>query len=395
MTPLLDRLAFLPPLAGVDREYLSGVQRSFGSSGVMVGLQILGLLFLLMLVLILIVLLLRLIFRPAQQKFGPGKVDEIRNPNEINKIIHKSIDLRAIYEMEVFNRNYKEIYRGQVLGVNQDGQIEVELTTFLDPNLDFKDQEVRVNFRMSRRGQVEFYQFDTLSRYIGVTKSYGRREKAVRLDGPQMVERGQKRRHLRVRPVGRFSFKVDLIQPQVPANPIPLGGFRRLHQAEVNDVSVGGMQLIIEARTSEIKVQPGEETYVHFKPPLAGLHVEGLPRNYFAKAKVISVLRLTSGRRVMSSEADLMTVGPNQIRLQFIGKGTLNEKEKNVSFRPATTLAFEDFSRWIQAYQRYRIQEEKGTLPKPSKVQNIYPSRKPEVEPKYPSKPPSFKPTES
>jgi hypothetical protein len=240
---------------------------------------------------------------------------------------------------------------------------------------------------MSRRGRVEFYQFDTRSRYIGTTTEFGRREKAIRLLVPKLIEKGQKRRHLRIRPVGQYAFEVDIIQPHFPDNPIPLHGFTRLHRAAVYDLSLGGMQVSMQARPGEIKVQPGQTAYVHFKPPMGDLLVEDIPRNFFAKVKIITIFREETGRRVMTNEADENTIGIHQIRLQFVGKGTINNKDKNVAFRPATTLAFEDLGRWIQAYQRHRIQEQKGTAAKPSRVRNVYAARKPDVKQKYPPQP--------
>lgn len=387
MPLFFEMISRLVPLAGFDYDALSRVQTGFGGSGVSLGWVDLLCLVLVLILLLCLTLLLRIVLKPKRIKIGQSEIDQIVDQEKIRNIINRSTDLRAVYDIEVFNQEYKEIYKGPVLGFNQDDLIEVELGAYAGANLDFKDKGVNVAFRMSRRGKENFYQFNTISKSIGFCNIQGRRERCVRLALPQAVSRGQKRRHLRLKPTRNFAFKASLLAASSSAEPMPLGGFRTLHEAEVSDLSIGGLQIVITARGSDLKVRPQENIYARFRLPASQLDIQNPPSVFFVQAKVLEVQRLTSGRRVMSRQADENMVGPHLIRLLFTGRGIVNLEDRTVSFRPATALVFEDLARWIQAYQRRFIQEEKGTRRRPERVKNIYASQPPEVENKYPSQP--------
>ena len=145
---------------------------------------------------------------------------------------------------------------------------------------------------------------------------------------------------------------------------------------------------MLMARTSEVRIRGGDEVHLHFILPLKDLDVDGLDNDFFIMAKIVSVMRLQTGRRVMSRLADDRTVGPHMVRMSFTNQGKQNQKEKTVHFDEAKPLAFENLAKWIQSYQRYCIKAEKGLLPQPDKVPNLYPSQKQDVPNKYPAKPP-------
>ena len=375
-------------LGNVDTEYLRRVQNGFSALGTNISWPLLFWLLAFFLCLVLLLILLRRIFRPQRYGLGGRNPDIIDDPDEIGEIVERAVEQRAVFDLEVFDKDYKEIYKGQVLGINLRGQAEMEISSFSDPNLDFVDKEVQIVFRMSRRGKQEFYQFNTISKYVGITDIAGRREKSVRLAMPAVIEVGQKRKHLRVEPVGRFRFKVILFGSKQKGMVHSMASFYRLHEADVDNLSIGGLQLIVKSRLMDLKVKPNQEVFVHFRPPQSLMDVENLPKDFFIQARVIAVQRKVTGRRIMSRESDMMTIGPNQIRLMFTGRGRLNKAERRVYFNEATTMAFEDLSRWIQAYQRILIREERGTEARPDRIKNIYPRRPPEVESKYPSQPP-------
>ncbi|MEW6261628.1 MAG: hypothetical protein AB1641_00995 [Thermodesulfobacteriota bacterium] len=345
---------------GIDPTYAEGVRKGFEGSGILAGLHTLIPILLVLLGVILLLLLLRLLFRPTRIRFGRIPTEQITDPDKIRDIIKKSIDLRALYDLEVFHPDYKQIYKGQVLGLNQDGDLEMELGSYTDPNLDFQDQEARVAFGVSRRGQKEFYQFETFARGLGYTKALGLKQRVVVLSPPRTISLGQKRRYLRVSPSGQFAFKAEFLEPAMVGNRFLLNAFRRLHEVEVLDVGIGGLQAILKARSNELRIRPGQEVYLHFHLPLAGLKIQNVPEEIRARGKIISIERLATGRRVMSRIMDEQTVGPHLIRVQFTGRGYLDARKKTVLFRPVTLMGFEDLSRWVQAFQRYRIQREKA-----------------------------------
>lgn len=387
MPVFFDIISRLVPLAGVDHDALSRVKSGFGGSGISLGWEELLSLVLILLLLLCLALLLRIVLKPKRIKFGRSEMDQVEDQEEIRKIINRSVDLRAVYDIEVFNQEYKEIYKGAVLGLNRDDLIEVELGAYTGANLDFKNKGVHVAFRMSRRGKENYYQFNTISNSIDFSDVDGRRERCVRLALPQALSRGQKRRHLRLNLTGDFAFKAALLAASGPAESMPLGGFRILHEADVSDLSIGGLQVAITARGSDLKVRPQESIYARFRLPVSQLDIQNPPGVFYVQAKVLEVQRLTSGRRVMSRQADKDMAGPHLIRLLFTGRGLVNREDRTVSFRPAAALVFEDLSRWIQAYQRRVIQEKKGTKRRPGRVENIYGSQALEVENKYPSQP--------
>ena len=370
-----------------DAEYLSGVKQGFGGSGIIGGWGTITSLILILLAVILLALFLRKWIKPRQYRLGRGNPDQIVDPRKIYNIIERSVDLRAVYDLEVQDPNYKEIYHGLVLGINQNREIEVELTRFTDPNLDFKEKNVKVAFRMSRRGEQEFYQFDTISKTISYTTLYNRREKALHLLMPHTLSIGQKRRYHRVDIKGHHVFPINILVSSQLREPIPLKNFQRLYRVRAMDLSIGGIQAVLMARTSGLLVQPGDDVFLYFSLPLKNLDLIDIPKFFLVKAKIVSLHRMETGRRVMSKEASINTVGPHLIRFNFTEKGQVQQKLKAVTFRPITSYIFEDLSRWIQAYQRYHIQQERGTARQPTRTRNQYPSQKLEVEPKYPPQP--------
>ena len=375
----------------VDRDYLTGVQESFKGTGIVFGWEAVVLFFLFLLALILIVLLLRVIFKPGKVKFGSAREHLITDQDAVQRVVQRSVDHRSLYDLEVFHPDYKEIYRGQILGLNDNDEIDMELSSFTDPSLDFADKDVRVAFDVSRRGNKEFYQFGTVSHGIGYTTRYGRKYKAVRLAMPQIIEMSQKRQHLRVHPTGSFSFKVNLIKSVLPGDRHSLLGFRRVHKADVTDISVGGLQAVLITRTRDLKIRVGEEIIARIAPQSDGLGLEEIPGEFIIKAKVVSIWRRPTGRRVMSREMDDLTEGPHEVRLQFTARGNVDRDARLVTFRPAAPMVFEDLARWIQAYQRHEIQKKRGTLPQPEKLRNQYPRVPLDVKPRYPSEPLSRK----
>jgi len=372
------------PQAGVDREALETVKRGFGPMLEGLSSEEWSLALLVLLAFILLAILLWVIFRPKRHSFGKLEIDRVEDPEVIREVILKSVDLRSVYDIEVFDRAYPEIYKGLVLGINREGLVEVELSNFTDATLDFRDKEVRVAFRMSRLGQEEYFQFDTVSKFVNLTDIQGRREKSVRLVSPRTMIRSQKRRFLRVHPRGKLAFKVDYLAGPASAGPLPVEAFHLLHQADISDLSIGGLQAVVTCRGRELRIRPQQQLYARFRLPTAGLDVSDLPKFIFIRAKVLEIQRKSRGRRVMSREADANIVGPHLIRVTFTGRGLYNDEDKTLSFRPATPFIFDDLSRWIHAYQRYVIQEEKDTKRKPSPVKNVYSQEPLEVTPKYP-----------
>ena len=379
----------LLPTVAVDRDYLTGVQRSFRYAGLRAAFEAVWPWLLLLLGLIVLAVLLRIIIRPARYKLMKTGAQTITDPSRIKKLITRSIDLRSVYDLEIMDQNYREIYRGQVLGLKEPGEIEVELPTFTDLTLDFKNKDAHVAFRMEHGGKQEFYQFDSFTRGINTSLSYGRKERVVHLRMPGAIEIGQKRRFLRIEPTGGFKFKVNLLTPLADGDPLPLNGFRRLHKVEIQDLSLGGLQAQITIRSADLRVKPGQRIYAHFNLPRLDDESGELLRELFVQTEVVAIIRQTKGRRVMSSLADDQIAGPHQIRLRYTARGYIDRDKSLVFFRPATSMAFEDLSRWVQAYQRYRLRLERGTNPMPDRVENLYPRHELRVENKYPAQPPS------
>jgi hypothetical protein len=376
-------------LADVDRQFLSGLKRSFSNTESTLAWSDLWPVLLLAALLLLIVFLFWLAFRPKPSSLGGVEPEEtVEEPEQVEEIIRRSVDLRAVYDVEIQDPAYKETYRGPILGVGPGGAIEMEMGKYTDLNLDFVNRPARVAFRMSRRGRQFFFQFETQTLGVGLASLGRRKERGLRLRMPQRLVVGQKRRHLRVEPTGSLRFKVHLMAPESTVEPIPLNHFRKIHETEVMDLSTGGMQVKITARSGEIKVRPGRPVHVYFKLPVADLDEPGLVSEQFLLAEVVSVDRRDPGRRVFSRAMDDRTPAPHLIRLRFTGVGEIKRPEKVVFFRRATPVSFNAISRWLQAYQRRLIQLEKGTFRRPDRPQNIYPRKEWNIECKYPGRPP-------
>jgi hypothetical protein len=376
------RLIRLDCQSQVDRGFLHGVQHGFGSSGV-VSWAAISSVILFCLVLIAIIVLLRLWLRPAKYTLIKGRDDLITDPETIENILQRAADMRAVFDLEIMDEGYDEIYRGELLGINDQGQIEAAVDSYTDPNLTFEDKYATVAFRLSRRGEQEFYQFNTTTLYIGISHLGGRRTKALRLAMPKQMEKSQKRRFMRVGTEGD-DIRVRFLGTDQTTQPMQMNGFRVLHDGQLRNVSVGGLEAVIKARPEELEIQPGDEVYVFFKLPQNGLGDPNLPKNVVARAETITVFRQQTGRRVMSTEAERGVVGPHIVRVMFQAKGRMDPAGKQITFRSGDALAFEDLARWIQAYQRKKIQEERDTVRRPDEVPNLYPRKPLRAPEKYP-----------
>lgn len=381
---MANQLLNLVPSSGVDRVFLERVQGGFQSSGTTWGiLEVLLVLGILVGSMVIFLILRRLIPFLNLQKYQLAKtsIDRIESPRQIRRIISRSADLRAIYDMEVFDKVYLELYKCMPIGLNKSNELEVDISAFMDINLDFRDKPVMVSFRMSRRGKQEFYQFETRSLYLDATDIRSLKERSIRLEIPQIITRGQKRRHVRIEPRGDYSFVVSLLRPTQGEDQIPINAFKRICDTTISDISTGGVSTLLRDDRLARQYHVDDLVYGYFKLPTKDLSVQNIPTNYFFKAKIISIENLTQGENLM--------------KLMFIERGRLVSESRSVFFRPLSWASFEDLSLWIQAYQRKLLQEDRGTVLRPVNVRNIYTSEPLEVQPKYPRQPLSRDPVDS
>lgn len=315
---------------------------------------------LLALVILLVVLLLRgnLIFRPTRSTLKGQEVDRVNIMDEIRDLINRSIELRSLYEIKVRDPDYREIYKGQALGINWDDELEIEIGPYTGANLDFHQKKIHVTFRMTDRGRHEQYEFDSVSKFIEFTDDYGPRVKALRVKLPTSISAGQKRRHPRLAPEGPYSFYVVFFERGAQMfPPWPLKSFRRLYSAQINDISEGGMQVVFPGKPLQVELKAGDVTYLYFRLPLTGLDVQDIPEEFFIQAKIVKITQQPTGRRVLTQMADDVVMGPPSVRLQFIGRGLVERKSKTVVFHPASAKVFGDLGRWLEAYQMRQFQK--------------------------------------
>jgi len=361
---------FLIPRSGVDKVFLNRVQEGFGSSGFTWGMEEVALVIGILAAAILIFYLIKIIFRLDKYTIANIHIDRIESPRRIRRIIRRSIDLRAVYDLEVYDKAYQEIYKCMPIGINKTNELEIEISSYLDPNLDFRDKAVRIAFRTSRRGKEEFYHFETKSLYLDFTVIRKLREKSIRLVIPTIVNRGQKRRFVRVEPAGEFGLSVNLIRPTQDGKLVPLKSFKLIGKAMVNDISIGSLNVTMKNRKSNQEFKKNDLIYLHFKLPINDLDIQDIPTNHFIKARVV--------------DFDRSSLNEVHLKLMFVERGTLDQEARAISFSPATWMSFEDLSFWIQAYQRHLLQEESGVKRRPDAVRNIYAPEPLNITPKYP-----------
>ncbi|MBW2624063.1 MAG: hypothetical protein JRD68_14240 [Deltaproteobacteria bacterium] len=380
---LENQLLNLLPRCGVDRVFLEKVQGGFQSSGTTWGIQEVLLIVGILVGSIAIFLVLRKMvpfLNLEKYQLAKTSIDRIESPRQIRRIINRSADLRAMYDMEVYDTAYQEIYKCMPIGLNKSNELEVDISAFMDINLDFKDKPVMVSFRTSRRAKQEFYQFETRSLYLDTTDIRGLKERSIRLQMPQIVTRGQKRRHVRIEPRGEYSFSVSLLRPSQGEDEIPINAFKRVCDTTINDISAGGLSSLLRDDRLARQYHADDLVYGYFKLPSVDLSVQNIPTNYFFKAKVISNENL----------------GPaeNMMKFMFVERGRLVSESRSIFFLLFSWASFEDLSLWIQAYQRKLLQEDRGTVTRPANVRNIYASEPPQVPSKYPRQPLDRKPTD-
>ncbi len=384
MSLMSNQLPDVVPLSRVDRVFLESVQGGFQSSGTTWGIQeVLWILGILVGSIVIFLLLRRLIPFLNLEKYQLAKtsIDRIESPRQIRRIITRSVDLRAIYDMEVFDKVYLEIYKCMPIGLNKSDKLEIDISAFMDINLDFRDKSVMVSFRMSRRGKQEFYQFETRSLYLDMTDIRGLKERSIRLEVPQVITRGQKRRHVRIEPRGDYSFVVSFLRPTQGEDQIPINAFKRVCDTTIKDISAGGLSTLLRDDRLVRLYRMNDLVYGYLKLPTEGLSAQNIPTNYFFKAKIIS--------------NEILEEGESLMKLMFIERGRLVSESRSIFFRPLSWASFEDLSLWVQAYQRKLLQEDRGTVTRPVNVRNIYTSEPLEVQPKYPRQPLNREPNDS
>jgi len=328
--------------------------------------------------LVLFLLVLKRVLRPNRSFLADPNIDRIVQPRQIHGLIRRSIDTRAMYDLEVYDPAYQQIYKCSPLGLNRDGQIEVDLGGFTNPNLDFAGKRVRVAFRLARRGKQEFYNFETRSLYLDRTTIRGYQEKAIRLEMPKVLTLGQKRRFVRVEPRGAFSFELNIVRPTSAQEQIPLKEMKLVAKAAVEDISVGGVKAVLVPQTAAPDLKPNDLLYLHFQLPARELGLENVPKNFFLAARVVSCEDSPSREK--------------RLRRMFVERGALDVPSRAVSFKAATWMSFEDLARWIQAYQRRQLKEARDTASKPETLFSIYAAPMAEAAPRQPQEPPQRPP---
>lgn len=371
--------AALPePRAAADFAFLRKVQQTYLSIGFDERHEKVLLIIGGIAVLLLFLLVLKRVLKQSRSFLADPNLDRIVQPRQIRGLIRRSIDTRAMYDLEVYDPAYQQIYKCMPLGLNREGQIEVDLSAYTNPNLDFTGKRVRVAFRLARRGKQEFYNFETRSLYLDRTTIRGYREMAIRLEMPKVLTLGQKRRFVRVEPRGAFSFQLNIVRPTSAKDLIPLKEMKLVAKAAIEDISVGGVKAVLVPQPTTPDLKPNDLLYLHFHLPMRELGIENVPKNFFLAARVVSYEDSPSRQK--------------QLRLMFVERGALDVPSRAVSFRPATWMSFEDLAHWIQAYQRHQLQEARDTASRPETLFNIYAAPTPEAAPRQAQEPPRHPP---
>lgn len=374
-----------------DNRMVSSFREGFGSNGFAMYWSELLYTLLVFTVLIVAVLLLRVWLRPeVDAGFGRTGANRITDRREIINLLERSNDLRSLYEIQVDEDDYRESFKCPILGISQDNLIEVECDSPMVLGQNFNNRKLRVNFRVTSRESDEFYQFDTVSKNITRGVFCDRTVTIIRLVIPNCISKDQKRQHHRVKPLGKFGFDVDLLDPPSVGKTMRASGFKPLHEARITDISAGGMKVAFTSKGEDLKVQYGQVICARFTVPTATDQLE-MPEGskyFLARARVVGIQRGSVGKRhlrVMSREYEAVTPAPYSIKLMFIDRGTVDSETRTVTFRPAGSFVFQDLTRWVTAYQRFKVLEEKDTLRKPPEGKNLYPRVALVAKAKYPA----------
>ncbi len=375
-----------------DNRMVSSFREGFGSNGFAMYWSELLYTFLVFTVLSVVALLLKVYLKPqVDDRFGRIGANRITDRREIINLLERSHDLRSLYEIQVDDEDYRESFKCPIIGINQDNLIEVECDSPMIIGQDFNNRKLRVNFRLNSRESDEFYQFDTVSKNITRGTIDGRTVTFIRLVIPDYISKDQKRQHHRVRPLGKFGFGVDLLDPPSVGKTMRSRGFRPLHEARITDISAGGMKVVFTAKGEDLNIRYGQVICARFTLPTSTDQLE-MPEGskyFLARARVVGIQRGSVGKkrhlRVMSREYEAITPASYSVKLMFIDRGTVDRETRTVTFRPAGSFVFQDLTRWITAYQRFRVLEEKDTLRKPPEGKNLYPRVDLIVKAKYPA----------
>ncbi len=374
-----------------DNRMVSSFREGFGSNGFAMYWSELLYTFLVFTVLTVVALLLKVYLKPeVDYRFGRTGANRITDRREILNLLERSSDFRSLYEIQVDEEDCRESFKCPIIGISQDNLIEVECDSPMIIGQDFNNFKLRVNFRINSRDKDEFYQFDTVSKNITRSARDGRTVTIIRLVLPEYISKDQKRQHHRVKPLGKFAFDVDLLDPPSVGKTMRSHGFRPLHEARITDISAGGMKVVFTAKGEDLKVQYGQVICARFTVPTATDQLE-MPEGskyFLARARVVGIQRGSNGKRhlrVMSREYEAITPASYSVKLMFLDRGTIDRETRTVTFRSAGSFVFQDLTRWITAYHRFNVLKEKDTLRKPPEGKNLYPRTALIVKAKYPT----------
>jgi hypothetical protein len=300
----------------------------------------------------------------------------ITNQAHIWDILSRAVSRQASVTMELYQTDRSLSYKGAIDSVEGDELLVITLSETPSLELDFKEMPgvLHLNFRPAPKEPMEHYQFSTRihdRRYIRVTG--GMREAQLLVPLPKVLTSAQRRSFLRLDP--REPFELECRLHDVPEDVFPgLDNLVHVADGQVQDISIGGCQLRIEAPASVKETQrfvgvmdlPTEDLGVDLKKPV-----------------LVILMQILSRDRV-EGHAGSGQSPSSLVRLRFLGRYLQDPIQKNWIYRGITTESLDDLAHWLQAYQRYVIKKRRNLLPVDQaslRPPNMFPSSPPKRPP--------------
>lgn len=289
---------------------------------------------------------------------------EETNPAAINGALERAANHWAEYQLEIFNPNYPEIYRGRFLSVESNGRLLLSLPRFQNVELDFAGEpaQVTLTFRDRPGRPLEQYQFRTQTVGRAYFQDLNLREPAVAVSAPLVLITAERRQFRRLELSG---------PPTLPAIFFGLPSKRRPHldkQAPLAEARI--LNLSLKGLKAAGKIKPGlkgrllagQKIMLAFILPLDGLELELQDTKLFVQAKILDL--------------DYGLPGPaggqnHYWRLVISGRYRPLTNELGHEFQAYNPVAFQSLAHWLNACERRLIRKERGTEARPNQGQTF------------------------
>lgn len=280
----------------------------------------------------------------------------ISEPNQLEALMLRASARRARCTLEIFDHHHTNIYRGHVYQSLVRNHLVLELDQIPAENSDFSGfpAQVHFNFNPGVKQKMEHYQFSGHTLWLAVEQEKNWRVARVRVSWPKSVISAQRRDFLRIESLAEHHLTAD-IRPAPASPPTNPEAFSPLARGSVLDISVGGIQILF---AELVEIAENEEMLLSLSLPTAGLDIPTDQQRLHLLFSTLYYDHVTSDQIENASNPD--SNSHTIIRGKFTGRYCFISDTQKWQKQSSNLDNFQDLAYWINAYQRYLLNNEKG-----------------------------------